>query len=171
MKTVRENHPSFDWDVPADAALWRYLDFPKLVSMLNEKALYFSRADLLGDPLEGSFTQALEVARRAHFENPPEGRTQEDLHAAFQQHTRLATDNRRKIYINCWHCGDHESMALWKGYGGGPYAVAIRTTFGRGLIVRFRRCPSGNDTRAARRQPNRHGDVRGLQRESRARLR
>ena len=26
--------------------------------------------------------------------------------------------------------GDHESMAMWQGYGGGPYGVAIRSAFG-----------------------------------------
>lgn len=40
------------------------------------------------------------------------------------------TTSRQMLYINCWHQGDHESMALWRGYGGGPYAIAIRTTFG-----------------------------------------
>ena len=45
---MRDGHPSFDRDVPADAVLWRYMDFPKFLSMLKEGALWFSRADLLG---------------------------------------------------------------------------------------------------------------------------
>jgi hypothetical protein len=128
---MRDSHPSLDRDVPADAVLWRYMDFPKFVSMLKEGALWFSRADLLGDPLEGSFTQAREIERQRLLENPPEGRTREDLEDVFQHNAAINSKNRFMVYINCWHRGDHESMALWQGYGGGPYAVALRTTFGR----------------------------------------
>ena len=127
---MRESHPSLDRDVPADAVLWRYMDFPKFVSMLKESALWFSRADLLGDPLEGSFTLAREIERQRILENPPEGRTREELADVFRHHARLTSDNRLNVYLNCWHRGSHESMALWQGYGGGPYAIAVRTTFG-----------------------------------------
>ena len=65
---MRESHPSIDRDVSADAMLWRYMDFPKFVSMLKEGALWFSRADLLGDPLEGSFTQARAIERQQILE-------------------------------------------------------------------------------------------------------
>ena len=66
---MRNSHPSLDRDLPPDAVLWRYMDFPKFVSMLKEGALWFSRADLLGDPLEGSFTQAREMERQRMLEN------------------------------------------------------------------------------------------------------
>ena len=127
---MRASHPSLDRDLPADDVLWRYMDFPKFVSMLNEGALWFSRADLLGDPLEGSFTQAREVERQRILENPPEGRTRKELEDVFRHNARITSDGRLLIYINCWHRGNHESMALWQGYGGGPYTLAVCTTFG-----------------------------------------
>src|SRR5262245_61922308 len=127
---MRENHPTLDRDVPSDAVLWRYMDFPKFLSMLKEGALWFSRADLLGDPLEGSFTQARELERQQMLESPPEGRTREELEDVFRHNTGLTSRHCLMMYINCWHQGSHESMALWRGYGGGPYAVAVRTTFG-----------------------------------------
>ena len=128
---MRERHPCFDQEIPPDAVLWRYMDFPKFVSMVQERALYFSRSDLLGDPLEGSLTQAVEVARQARLANPPVGRTPEELQRILEHSQRFMRHGRLMVYVNCWHRGDHESMALWKGYGGGPYAVAVRTTFGR----------------------------------------
>lgn len=127
---MRDSHPSLDHDVRADAVLWRYMDFPKFVSMLKERALWFSRADLLGDPLEGSFTQAREIERQRLLENPPEGRTRNELEEVFRHNARITSESRLNVYINCWHRGSHESMALWQGYGGGPYAIAVRTTFG-----------------------------------------
>ncbi len=126
---MRETPPALDRDVPADAVLWRYMDFPKFVSMLKETALWFSRADLLGDPLEGSFTQAREIERQQLLEHPPDGRTRQDLEGVFRHNARITSEARLAVYINCWHRGSHESMALWQGYGNGPYAVAVRTTF------------------------------------------
>lgn len=127
---VRDSHPSLDRDLPPDAVLWRYMDFPKFVSMLKESALWFSRADLLGDPLEGSFTQAREIERQRLLADPPDGRTRKELEDVFRHNTRITSEGRRMVYINCWHRGSHESMALWQGYGGGPYALAVRSTFG-----------------------------------------
>lgn len=37
-----------------EAALWRYMDFTKFVALLKDNALYFARADHLGDPFEGA---------------------------------------------------------------------------------------------------------------------
>jgi hypothetical protein len=41
---------------PAETRVWRYMDFVKFVAMLEHGGLYFSRADLLDDPFEGTFT-------------------------------------------------------------------------------------------------------------------
>jgi hypothetical protein len=127
---MRDSHPSLDCEVPSDAVLWRYLDFPKFVSMLRQRALWFSRANLLGDPLEGSFTQAREIERQVLLKSPPDGRTREQLEDVFRHNARITASAREMVYINCWHQGSHESMALWRGYGGGPYAIAVRSTFG-----------------------------------------
>src|SRR5437667_6511044 len=106
------------------------MDFPKFVSTLKEGALWFSRADLLGDPRERSFTLAREIERQRMLENPPEGRTRKELEDVFRHNARITSESRLNVYVNCWHRGSHESMALWQGYGGGPYAIAVRTTFG-----------------------------------------
>jgi hypothetical protein len=70
---MREPHPVFTERVEPAELIWRYFDFPKFVSLLNRRALYFSRADLLGDSLEGSFTKAREAERQRLLDNPPEG--------------------------------------------------------------------------------------------------
>src|SRR6266571_5075287 len=126
---MREKHPVFE-TVERDAPIWRYFDFPKFISFLDQRALWFSRANLLGDPLEGSFTRTRAAEREALLRNPPEGRTRADLERVFRLNESLFAQMPRCTYINCWHLGDHESMALWHGYGGGKYGVAVRSTFG-----------------------------------------
>ncbi len=127
---MRNKHPVFSETVDREVTLWRYFDFPKFTSLLHNRALYFSRADLLGDPLEGSGTRAREVERERFLENPPEGRTRKDLESVFRHNADIFERERKCAYVSCWHMGDHESMAMWRGYGGGPYGVAVRSTFG-----------------------------------------
>jgi hypothetical protein len=65
IRGVAREHPDF----PAgslDATIWRYIDFTKLVSILNSRSLFFARADQFDDPFEGSSTQA-NVEARADF--------------------------------------------------------------------------------------------------------
>ena len=48
------NHQVFAQPANPDTKIWRYMNFTKFVSMLEHQALWFSRADKLGDPFEGS---------------------------------------------------------------------------------------------------------------------
>ena len=57
-----EEHETFT-PPSSDAILWRYMDFTKFVSLLEKQALFFPRADKLGDPFEGSFTKVNEAMR------------------------------------------------------------------------------------------------------------
>src|SRR5438445_8674895 len=99
---MRDLHPVFDIAEPNET-IWRYFNFPKFVSLLQNRALYFSRANLLGDPLEGSFTQAREVERQALLENPPESFTREALEEVFHHNIDLVAAVPSYTYVNCWH--------------------------------------------------------------------
>ena len=104
-----------------DASMWRYMDFTKLISLLEEQALYFCRTDRLGDPFEGSISQATPPAIV--------------IPSGYTGRRRFDQFDIRKIrgltFANCWHGGDHESEAMWKLYGGEANGVAIKTKFGR----------------------------------------
>lgn len=52
-----EEHSEFTWPTDPSATLWRYLDLPKYLSMLESNALFFCRLDMLNDPFEGSRTK------------------------------------------------------------------------------------------------------------------
>jgi hypothetical protein len=123
--------PSIQPMAPGDAPIWRYFDLPKWLSLLEHRALYFSRADLLGDRFEGSATKQRLFSRQRLLESPPDGRTREDLEAVFEHNSRIFKSHRERVYVNCWHIGTHESMAMWLGYGGGAYGIAIQSTVDR----------------------------------------
>ncbi len=40
--------------VSTDTTIWRYMSFTKLIALLSQEGLYFSRCDTFGDPFEGA---------------------------------------------------------------------------------------------------------------------
>jgi hypothetical protein len=104
---------------PADTRIWRYMDFVKFVAMLERGGLYFSRADLLGDPFEGTFTPGSIEALTTKL-----GYTKD----AAREWSEIVKHIRKNSYVSCWHESEDESAALWRLYGN---TVAIRSTCGK----------------------------------------
>lgn len=108
------------------------MDLTKFLAILQRKALFFSRADRLGDPFEGTVTKSTldhqEDSLRHLSAQFPE---QSDLLEQNRERVRLWRKNMRHwCYVLCWHCNAHESAAMWKLYARTEEAVAIRTTIG-----------------------------------------
>ena len=100
--------------------LWRYMDFAKFVSLLEKRALFFARADKLGDPFEGSFPKKNIAAR---FASP---------HFSLEEKSKYAfvmEQLRRFTLINCWHESNHESVAMWELYSSAQRGIAVKTDF------------------------------------------
>lgn len=116
-------------DDHADTPLWRYLDPLKLLSLLHTEALYFCRADLVGDPFEGAIPEqdhqlwydSLRHAFRSVLPDLSQDQVEETI-ANFRR-------TRTWVYLNCWHINDHESAAMWSLYSAA--GVAVRSTIGR----------------------------------------
>ena len=107
---------------PHDAALWRYLDFTKFVSLLDKQSLFFSRADKLGDPFEGSYSKMnLQMRPLIYKDQIPDH--------ALQQLSEFVKQSRRFTMINCWHRSAYESAAMWRLYAREHDGVAIKTNF------------------------------------------
>jgi len=96
----------------SNVSLWRYMDFTKLLSLLESQALYFARADTFEDPYEGEWT----AATAALFEKV-DNKKALSLPAKLQQ----------RYFISCWCASEHESAALWKLYLQGIEGVAVRS--------------------------------------------
>jgi len=129
---------------PSHASLWRYIDFSKFVALLKDSALYFARADMLGDRFEGAHGTIGNKRKWDHFyleffsdaiRNPPPGQTcdltteqiQAEAKTLLRQFARGSRAEIKNTFVSCWHESDVESEALWRLYCGTFPGVAIRT--------------------------------------------
>lgn len=110
--------------------IWRYMDFTKLVSLVDSRTLYFSRADKLGDPFEGSYPRInVDAREQAIDEVPPEVR--DDFRKFIVASGDFNKQWRRHIAVNCWHMNEHESAAMWKLYLKSDEGIAVQSTYRR----------------------------------------
>lgn len=109
--------PNSNFDTPSDdAGVWRYMDLAKFVQLLEDKGLWFARLDHLDDPREGCLT----IRERNRFPSSIDQSAMDDMEAV----------TRTRVHVNCWHCSDHESVAMWSLYAGSLGGLAIRSTVG-----------------------------------------
>ena len=108
---------------PPDATLWRYMDFTKFVSILEKDALFFPRADKLGDPYEGFLPERLLETLRISFSNQTDPRSN-----IYWNITQVFRTVCAFTLISCWHESPDESAAMWRCYAESNNGIAIKTT-------------------------------------------
>jgi hypothetical protein len=113
-------HPAFLPPADPEAKIWRYQDFSKLLWTLQRRALFFARADSLGDPFEGSYPKCYS----------------EQLEALRKSEGGSASKARRWYCVNCWHMAEYESAAMWRLYSHGSNGVALQSSYTR-LVETF----------------------------------
>ncbi len=106
--------------------LWRYIDLPKFVSMLEEKALWLARADSFKDRHEGRFPDEM----RQLIEKAYEG-FEIDNESPVEDADDFQDYLLKNTFINCWHKNFDENMVMWEVYGEVNNAVAIQTNVGK----------------------------------------
>ena len=124
LKIEREVDPACRLPEDLDTTVWRYMNYNKFCSLIDQKALYLCRADLLKEKFEGTYS-----------------RVQIDqMHADLKSwgHKELISDeqrkrkrNRERTYISCWCVSDIDLDLMWKAYTPNGPAVAIESTVGR----------------------------------------
>ncbi|MGE3409727.1 MAG: hypothetical protein AB7I37_23115 [Pirellulales bacterium] len=95
----------------------------KFVAMLNDNALYFSRADKQEDDWEGVVPKHL-LDEMEQLPKPVwlQGKS-------YAEHFRKIEISRH--YLNCWHLSQNECAAMWSIYGERQASIAVRSTVGR----------------------------------------
>lgn len=119
-----KEHPAFKKPDNENIKIWRYLDFTKFVSLLDKQALFFTRADKLSDPFEGSYSKANIKLRPIAYKGILPEKAQRRLSDIYR-------NSRRFTIINCWHINEYESAAMWKLYLKSDEGIAIQSTFKR----------------------------------------
>jgi hypothetical protein len=111
-----------------DRTVWRYLTFPKYISLLTYGALWFAKLNILTDKYEGAMPSIADAEMLAEYQK---------FKPAFDAslHDQLDTANRRNVedgreltLANCWFLADFESQQMWDEYGKGSEGIAIKST-------------------------------------------
>ena len=107
-----------------EVPLWRYMSIEKLESLLRENALYFRRADLFEDPLEGNQSNATLDHRPKFFE----GAKDSWIHKTMPM---IDARVRKCVYVNCWHNSKSQSVYMWDAYTKDNKGIAIKSSLSR----------------------------------------
>lgn len=102
------------------AKLWRYMDFTKLLSLLEDSAIFLAPAASFEDPFEGVLPKgnvALEKFVKSKAKSGPK--------------SNVIVADKNKVLISCWHMSTYESAAMWKLYGQGNETVCITTKYAK----------------------------------------
>lgn len=129
--------------------LWRFMDLAKFISLLKERALYLTRIDQFADPFECAIGLVEHKAKYdAYYMNflkeaiataPMEDKSKltpeyikENAERLFKEMSELNKNQRKTIFVNCWHKNPVESEAMWNLYVKDlSQGIAIQTTYDR----------------------------------------
>jgi hypothetical protein len=139
-------HPSFRFPKGKSIRLWRYLDVPKFLSMLEYRSLFFCRMDKLGDAFESSVPKNMtdmyqaEVERQLGLGTEDGKKIAETLRHNTRAFVWSANVAALCCYANCWHINQRESDAMWAAYLKTPEGVALQSSPAR-LVSSLSRSP------------------------------
>ncbi len=106
--------------------IWRYMDLWKFKSILEKKALFFSKVAKQTDKLEGMYPLMAKINRAKQFIHLPEEQQ------SYALHNQEVNDQQstNEIILSCWHINENENMRMWDEYIGSREGegIAIQTT-------------------------------------------
>lgn len=127
------DHPSFPQPPDQSELVWRYLDTPKLLSLLLHRALYLGRVDLFPDKFEGTHTRPTREALLRQLTAPPPGPGMTSEQAASVVAHIMSNPKifRKTMFASCWCLRNYESEAMWRLYCGTGERVALVLPYAR----------------------------------------
>lgn len=112
--------------------VWRYLPFPKFVSLLTYQAIWFAKLNILQDEYEGRIPPRAISLMREHAEQWKARFTSEEHCKQIDEWPSTnEADGRELLVVTCWFADELESERMWGEYGGSTEAVAVKSTIGR----------------------------------------
>src|ERR1035438_8989321 len=105
-----------------DDKVWRYMDLPKFIYLLESKKLYLPSAERLEDKHEGSaFLFQKEKEQKLCAER--------GLREVIPIISEMRQEQLKCTFISCWHKNNSDSHAMWRIYCGPERGVAIVTSY------------------------------------------
>lgn len=132
--TQEIKHPACDDPTDLESKIWRYMDFSKYVSMLQNSSLFFTSIFVLGceDPYEGSLPKGFGRAFDALLAQTHWSQLERDNIQSNKDFMLGVQKKLNAFYcVNCWHLNQCESAAMWKLYGTNKRVIAIQTTYNK----------------------------------------
>lgn len=122
------NPDNFSLEQLDETFLWRYVSLHKLLDLVLNKQIYFSRLDDFEDGVEGLTGYGIQLKfftmsepLTAENVNPAFDKDEQILLVAQDQNTRQEylhelTSSQQTQFASCWFLGDRESLSMWKIY-------------------------------------------------------
>jgi hypothetical protein len=133
-------HKVFELPQNLDSMIWRYMDFTKFISMLENSGIYFARLDKLGDPFEGAASKFNKKIGTIVHTSETEVQIIPSMYSNFKHHLAWT---RQWHMVSCWHMNQYESAAMWNLYAKTNEAIAIQTTCQKLINVLDEKCYVG----------------------------
>lgn len=127
---------SFFKSINDEDKIWRYMDFSKFMDLLENRSLFFCRADKFKDKFEGSYSKFNQQVRPIVYS----GINPNEYDSYIKRHQFFAQYSTKNTYISCWHINEVESDAMWDLYCQCKESIAIQTTFSN-----LKRCFNNTD--------------------------
>jgi len=123
-------HPCFEAPKNPKEKVWKYMDFTKFVSLLEEKALFFPSITQLkeNDRLEGFLNEATVQKFRAASKNTSD-ELKKKKDETIKNNLEFIKRGRSLLNISSFHLNKYESMGMWKLYLKSNEGVAVQTNF------------------------------------------
>lgn len=129
-------------DADDNTSIWRYMDLPKFISMLDNIGLWFIKASTFkDDPYEGfSRPKYLKLPSEYKGHGALKLKTKkeekiiciEEMIEIFSKKAAEYCENAQNhLYVNSWFLGEDESMAMWQIYGSQGCGIAVRSSVGQ----------------------------------------
>ncbi len=127
--------PNFEAPDNELTTVWRYMNFAKFVSLLDQKALFFARSSMFEDPFEGLYSNA-NLNEISSIEKLDEN---SNLLQNMRLLLNISLAKREHIFLSCWHMSEFESAAMWGLYSKDGMSLSIQSNFKR-LKACFSQC-------------------------------
>ncbi len=111
-----------------DKTVWRYLTFKKYKSLIDFRAIWFSKLNILIDEFEGAMPSKIDAKMRKDHQAYKKF-FPENMHGQIDEmNQRNVSDGRELTLVSCWFCSETESERMWNEYAGITEGVAIKST-------------------------------------------